>query len=233
MKLPRLKEVRELHGWSQKKLAEESGVSRDSISNYETGQRDAWPATAKKLADALDAEISDLREPARELALPKAEAPDAGRAAGHSFGRVSARREEAIEKFEQELEQERYAPAAIAQGWHQLAQRWSKRLETGAFDVRSLEDLMDTLEDVALGMEANVATERRELSTRYDEGAVRNMTVLRPAINRLSQLVGEILREIDARKAEAEQPEQPEDYAALTGKVLNIEDHLNRMKRAS
>lgn len=63
MKLPRLKEVRELHGWSQAKLAEESGVSRDSISNYETGQREAWPATAKKLADALDVEIGDLARP--------------------------------------------------------------------------------------------------------------------------------------------------------------------------
>jgi transcriptional regulator with XRE-family HTH domain len=80
LKLPRLKEERELHGWSQKKLAEESGVSRDSISNYETGQRDAWPATAKKLADALGIEIADLREPAREPAVPLVEAL---RRAGH------------------------------------------------------------------------------------------------------------------------------------------------------
>jgi transcriptional regulator with XRE-family HTH domain len=75
LKLPRLKEVRELHGWSQTKLAEESDVSRDSISNYETGQREAYPATAKKLADALNVEIAELIEPAREPALPKAEAP--------------------------------------------------------------------------------------------------------------------------------------------------------------
>jgi transcriptional regulator with XRE-family HTH domain len=78
LKLPRLKEVRELHGWSQAKLAEESDVSRDSISNYETGQREAWPATAKKLADALHVEIADLREPAWALATAgKAEAPTA------------------------------------------------------------------------------------------------------------------------------------------------------------
>jgi transcriptional regulator with XRE-family HTH domain len=75
LKLPRLKEVRELHGWSQARLADEAGVSRDSISNYETGNREAWPATAKRLADALGVEIADLREPARELALGKAEAP--------------------------------------------------------------------------------------------------------------------------------------------------------------
>ncbi len=60
MKLPRLREVREQHGWSQQKLSEESGVSRDSISNYETGQREAWPATAKRLSDALGVEIADL-----------------------------------------------------------------------------------------------------------------------------------------------------------------------------
>jgi transcriptional regulator with XRE-family HTH domain len=76
LKLPRLKEVRELHGWSQAKLSEESAVSRDSISNYETGQREAWPATAKKLADALNVEIADLIEPAREPTVSgKSEAP--------------------------------------------------------------------------------------------------------------------------------------------------------------
>jgi transcriptional regulator with XRE-family HTH domain len=68
LKLPGLKEVRELHGWSQAKLAEESGVSRDSISNYETGHREPWPATAKRLADALGVEIE-------ELAHPKGSAP--------------------------------------------------------------------------------------------------------------------------------------------------------------
>ena len=66
--MPRLREVRELHGWSQTKLAEEAGVSRDSISNYETGHREAYPSTAKKLADALGVTIADLME---EVALPK------------------------------------------------------------------------------------------------------------------------------------------------------------------
>jgi transcriptional regulator with XRE-family HTH domain len=94
LRLPRLKEVRELHGWSQARLAEESGVSRDSISNYETGQREAWPATAKRLADALGVDIADLREPARELATSgKVEAP---REAGHS----RARRLEDLQTYE-------------------------------------------------------------------------------------------------------------------------------------
>ncbi len=74
MKLPRLREVRERHGWSQRRLSEEAGVSRDSISNYETGQRDAWPSTAGRLAEALGVEISDLMEvinhPKAQASLP-------------------------------------------------------------------------------------------------------------------------------------------------------------------
>jgi transcriptional regulator with XRE-family HTH domain len=109
LKLPRLKEVRELHGWSQAKLAEESDVSRDSISNYETGQRDAWPATAKKLADALHVEIADLREPARELATSgKAETP---REAGHSV----AQRLEDLQTYEAHI-------SKIAEKYHSEAE---------------------------------------------------------------------------------------------------------------
>jgi transcriptional regulator with XRE-family HTH domain len=62
LKLPRLRKVRELRGWSQGVLAEKADVSRDSISNYETGHREAYPSTAKKLADALDVTIADLME---------------------------------------------------------------------------------------------------------------------------------------------------------------------------
>lgn len=62
LKLPRLREVREIRGWSQGVLAEKSDVSRDSISNYETGQREAYPATARKLADALNVSVSELEK---------------------------------------------------------------------------------------------------------------------------------------------------------------------------
>ena len=78
MKLPRLREVRESHGWSQGALAEKAGVSRDSISNYETGQREAWPSTAKRLADALDVEITDLRGVGELVGAGKDEAPASG-----------------------------------------------------------------------------------------------------------------------------------------------------------
>lgn len=54
-------------------LAEKADVSRDSISNYETGQRDAYPATARKLADALGASVAELEEKPIALALAAAE----------------------------------------------------------------------------------------------------------------------------------------------------------------
>jgi transcriptional regulator with XRE-family HTH domain len=76
LKLTRLREVRELRGWSQSKLAEEADVSRDGISNYETSHREAWPSTAKKLADTLGVEIADLVTRVEEPILTgKAQAP--------------------------------------------------------------------------------------------------------------------------------------------------------------
>jgi transcriptional regulator with XRE-family HTH domain len=72
LKLPGLREQRELHGLSQSELARVAGVSRDSISNYETGQREAWPSTAKKLADALAVDIADLVSPK----VPAPSSPD-------------------------------------------------------------------------------------------------------------------------------------------------------------
>jgi transcriptional regulator with XRE-family HTH domain len=197
LKLPRLKEVRELHGWSQAKLAEESDVSRDSISNYETGQREAWPATAKKLADALHVEIADLREPARELATSgKAEA----------LGEAGPSRSDAVyEETVGEYNRRHYGPSIIAQGWDRLTERWTQRLERGDFDQRKLELLVETLEDLAMGMEANAAAERKELVASYGAEAARDMSLLRPSINRLGLLVGEILKETE----KAEVPVEP------------------------
>ena len=59
MKVPRLKEWRERRGLSQEALAELAGVSRDGISSYENGRREAHPGTAKKLADAVAYLLSD------------------------------------------------------------------------------------------------------------------------------------------------------------------------------
>jgi transcriptional regulator with XRE-family HTH domain len=64
-----IKEIRRRKGWSQKDLAEESGVGQDTISGIESGRHEPRPSTLRKLADALDVEVADFfREPAVPLA---------------------------------------------------------------------------------------------------------------------------------------------------------------------
>jgi transcriptional regulator with XRE-family HTH domain len=181
-----VKEIRRRKGWSQKDLAEESGVGQDTISGIESGRHEPRPSTLRKLADALDVEVADFF---KEPALPLAEGPETGPT--HN----EAAYEEAIEEFNQR----HYGPSIIAQGWDRLTERWAQRLAKGDFDQRELEILVETLENVAMGMEANAAAERKDLVANYGTEAARDMSLLRPAINRLGLLVGEILEE--ARKA--------------------------------
>jgi transcriptional regulator with XRE-family HTH domain len=168
LKLPRLKEVRELHGWSQAKLAEESDVSRDSISNYETGQREAWPTTAKKLADALHVEIADLREPARELATSgKAKAP-------REAGRSVAQRLEDLQTYEAHISKiaEKYhteaEPLLVAVGnadkptEKDLASLITLLTQTGWTFDGGYEYLKD--DDVVVQAERGTATERHAVA---------------------------------------------------------------------
>jgi transcriptional regulator with XRE-family HTH domain len=196
--LERLRYIREQAGYSQQDLADESGVSQHTISEIELGRRRPQGRTLRKLAKILNVDVRELLD--REL-LEVA---------------VGVTPEEDAEKFEQQL----YAPARIAQDWRRLAQRWEKRLEKGDFEAHSLEDFIDTLEDVALSMQASVAAERRELMAQYGEDVARNRAVLRPALDRLSTLVGDALRKIDAKELEAE--------AELAGKLARLEDHLKR-----
>jgi transcriptional regulator with XRE-family HTH domain len=148
LKLPRLKEVRELHGWSQAKLAEESDVSRDSISNYETGQREAWPATAKKLADALHVEIADLREPARELATSgKAEAlGEPGLAGADPSSRL--------------------INAAVLE---EIAELWAEQLARGLYDRRTLGKMHMAGGYLAMNHEADISEDRENLPPNFLE----------------------------------------------------------------
>ena len=48
--------------WTQKELAEASGVNKVTISFIETGRASPMDITLAKLANALDCEIEDLRE---------------------------------------------------------------------------------------------------------------------------------------------------------------------------
>jgi transcriptional regulator with XRE-family HTH domain len=67
-----LREFRRQKGWSQKDLAEASGIGQDTISGIERGQHEPRPSTLRKLAEALDVEVADFF---REPAVPLAEAP--------------------------------------------------------------------------------------------------------------------------------------------------------------
>ena len=57
----RFKELRTALRMSIRKLAEEAGVSTETIYSLEHGRRDfIWPKTARKLADALGVRPEDL-----------------------------------------------------------------------------------------------------------------------------------------------------------------------------
>jgi transcriptional regulator with XRE-family HTH domain len=202
----KLRVLRARQGLTLIEAAEKVGIGRDTLSDLERGNRHPVMPTLAKIAKGYGVPVDELlEEPA--LTGPKAPAPSAS-------GRPSEAGEEALEAFEREY----YSSAAIANGWHRLAQRWDERLKRGDFDAQSLEELIDTLEDLATGMEANVAEERLELSARYDDpDLARNKAVLPPAIRRLSALVGEILRKIDAEKA-----------AEMSPKVVRLEDRFKR-----
>jgi transcriptional regulator with XRE-family HTH domain len=59
----RFKELRTARGLSIRKLAEEAGVSTETVYSLEHGRRDfIWPKTAKKLAQALGVDPAKLVE---------------------------------------------------------------------------------------------------------------------------------------------------------------------------
>jgi transcriptional regulator with XRE-family HTH domain len=91
-----VKEIRRRKGWSQKDLAEESGVGQDTISGIESGRHEPRPSTLRKLADALDVEVADFF---RKPAIPLDEAPrEAGRLSAIDVALDAARRQIALEK---------------------------------------------------------------------------------------------------------------------------------------
>ena len=59
VEIPKLREVRELQGLTQKELADVSGVSVRSVAGYEGGAH-VRPNTARKLANALNVDVADL-----------------------------------------------------------------------------------------------------------------------------------------------------------------------------
>ena len=132
-----VKEIRRRKGWSQKDLAEESGVGQDTISGIESGRHEPRPSTLRKLADALGVEVADFF---REPAVPLVEAPrEAGRLSAIDVAKVAARRQIAREnqlmfsgQSEWDLDQ-RYANNAM--------QRLREEYGLDANDAEALVDL--------------------------------------------------------------------------------------------
>jgi transcriptional regulator with XRE-family HTH domain len=60
--LEAIKRIRTMRGMNQVDLARASGVAQNTISEIETGRREARPATLGKLAKALEVEIADFFE---------------------------------------------------------------------------------------------------------------------------------------------------------------------------
>jgi transcriptional regulator with XRE-family HTH domain len=59
----KLREIRLDRGLSQEELHELTGVSRDTISKMETGERpNPHPRTLRKLAEALGVTVGDIRK---------------------------------------------------------------------------------------------------------------------------------------------------------------------------
>ena len=56
----RLRQLRRERALSQRDLARVTGIAHDSISQLETGKRNAQPRTIRKLAEALGVEPKEL-----------------------------------------------------------------------------------------------------------------------------------------------------------------------------
>ena len=100
MKLVRLKEWRERRGLSQEELATRADVGRAAVSKYENGRREAHPATARRIADALGVEPEDL------LFSPDMARPTWGKSTGQALdaAREEGHEIEMLQRYAEEVE---------------------------------------------------------------------------------------------------------------------------------
>lgn len=82
-----LRELRRRKGLSQKDLAKKAGIGQDSISGIESGRHEARPSTLRKLAGALDVEVTDFF---RDPVTPGHTVEVSGVATGRPIGRSRA-----------------------------------------------------------------------------------------------------------------------------------------------
>ena len=203
----RLKQLREEAVLTVHELAEASGVSDDTISKIENGQRIARPSTLRKLAQALVVSPQELRKPAvEEVALAgKAEAPgEAGPSKLHAHLYNGARK--GIETF---------------------CDHWERLLEAGDLNRESLEELRVGIRSFNPVVDTLVAVELRDLDQLhhkktgeplvYTPLALRRKfgheTVLGPVVERYN---GVCLKAMRTRAKEmGADPEQDADVISL------------------
>jgi transcriptional regulator with XRE-family HTH domain len=73
----RIRETRAQRGWTVRRLAEESGVDKNTVSDVERGARNPNPITMHKLAEALGVEVVELFPKAQEAPRPLEQPPTA------------------------------------------------------------------------------------------------------------------------------------------------------------
>jgi len=152
----RLREERQLRGWSQRDLARETGVNPDTISGIETEQHEPRPSTLRKLAEGLGLEVRDFFA---EPALPKAEAPK-------EAGQPSAAEEAAI------IEGLSAAVDAVADRTQKRSEQTDKTdgdtlvalLEDAWLAQRGAEQLLEEVNEEAVQKQRETPGERRARS---------------------------------------------------------------------
>ena len=112
----RLRELREVRGFSQYSLARESGVGRSTIAALETGERGAHPSTMRALARALRVTVPDLYRD--RISPPPSQDRPAGMA--HSYERLRENLRDAFPGIEYDADLERMAEQFVVElGWLQ------------------------------------------------------------------------------------------------------------------
>ncbi len=143
----RLKQLRKDAVLTVHELAKASGVSDDTISKIENGQRVARPASLRKLASALDVSPQELRRPAKveePVLAGKAEAPPPG-----------PKDEEANSTL---------IDANFLEG---IAGLWETQLSQGQYDLDTLQKMYMLGALVGFNHESNTAKYRDSLPSNF------------------------------------------------------------------
>lgn len=129
MQIPRLREWREARALTQVELADKAGVSPRSVASYEAGGG-ARPPTVRRLAEALDIEVADLRgEPTR----PKEESR-------------SSLEPSLFNGLEEERRKEKYLPWLVFAD--RYAARWHKKAHKGGLTRGEILEWQATVRDL-------------------------------------------------------------------------------------